>query len=56
MKRDEWKRERTCTRKRAFRSRFYAEAFAARELGKPDMKAYRCPYCQDWHLTNGNGK
>lgn len=59
MKKDEWKREHGCTRKRAFQTRFYAECYARNGLKNPDLKAYRCPFCKEWHLTtnkNGDGR
>ena len=48
--REELKRQRTCTRKRAYDSRAEAK-FYARCYG---LRIYCCPYCQQWHLTSQN--
>lgn len=53
MANEEWHRERSCTRKRAFKTREYAEMF--REYLEysetPGLEVYPCQnYCGEFHL------
>lgn len=51
----EQRRERSCTRKRAFSTRFYAESFLVNVLNDDKMEAYFCAeFCGDWHLGHPN--
>jgi hypothetical protein len=40
-----------CSRKRGFKSRFFADTFAANVL-KRSMRSYECEFCGEWHLTS----
>ena len=51
---DEQHRERSCTRKRPFATREYAEMFLANELCDDTMEAYCCRFCREWHLGHPN--
>lgn len=55
MKREEWLRERACTRKRAFASTFHAECYAVNILKRPDALVYKCKYCEEYHLSLSGG-
>lgn len=62
MKREEWRRERYCTRKRAFATEFYAEATAVNDwrLDRDAVEVYECRFCGEFHIreleTSSNGK
>ncbi len=47
-------RKKACESKTRYASRFEAEdtARACAEHGAPPLHAYRCPYCNGWHLTS----
>lgn len=50
MTKDEWRRIRTCTRKRAFSTRPYAELFLKNELKNKAMEVYECRFCFEFHI------
>lgn len=48
--RESRKKWRMCEKKERFKTRWDAQKRAKR-LG---FRAYECPYCKGWHLTNDN--
>lgn len=54
VERERARREKTCASKRRYPSRDDAlDAIAAcEEHGRRGLSAYRCPYCNGWHLTS----
>ncbi|WP_296010049.1 hypothetical protein [uncultured Adlercreutzia sp.] len=48
------RRKRGCESKQRYASRYEAEVTIAecRVHGAPPLHAYRCPYCNGWHLTS----
>lgn len=47
-------RHKACERKNRYATRAEAQATATEcaEHGAPPLHAYRCPYCDGWHLTS----
>jgi len=55
MKNDERRRERTCTSKRAFKTKDYAAMFLENVLKRTgEMDVYRCGFCGEFHLGHGS--
>lgn len=51
----QWRRERACTRKIKYSGRQVATnaATVLGWIGRPDLKAYRCEWCDHWHIGHG---
>jgi hypothetical protein len=56
MRNDERRRERTCTSKRAFKTKEYAGMFLENVLKRTgEMDVYRCGFCGEYHLGHRPG-
>lgn len=56
MNRDDRRREKVCTSKRAFQTESYAAMFLENVLKRSgELDVYRCGYCGEFHLGHSSG-